>query len=83
MAQAQTRSEPIDAAGHVETHGKRGVWVPPGLTLEELMIGAAALQERYGMDCYTARSMVSTVISAVRAIGPEASSDNGGRDQKA
>ena len=53
-------------AGHVESFRQRGVWVPDGMTAEEIMVGAAVLEEKYEVEHYTARSMVRLVLEAIR-----------------
>src|SRR6185436_13939211 len=56
-----------DMSGCLASYEGRGLWVPPGMTAQEIMIGAAAL-ERFGVEHYEARSMVREVLSAIRDI---------------
>jgi hypothetical protein len=54
--------------GAVKAFGSRGVWVPKGMAAAEIMAGAAALQKRFKVDHYEARSMARAVLEAARAF---------------
>jgi len=54
-------------AGRTEAYEERGVWVPNGLSVDEVMTAAAALERKYDFDPYTARSIVRTVLLAIRS----------------
>lgn len=64
--QKQATDRPDAGAGHAESFGQRGVWVPPGLTAREIMVGAAVLESKFGIEHYEARSMVRWVLQAIR-----------------
>lgn len=53
-----------------EGYGDRGVFVPDGMTAAEIMLGAAAIESRFGLDHYEARSIVRVVLAALRADQP-------------
>ena len=53
--------------GTIEAVGERGVWVPPGMTANEIMRGAEVLETMFEVEHYQARSMVREVLAAVRA----------------
>jgi hypothetical protein len=55
------------ALGAPEAFGLRGVWVPAGMTAREIIEGARVLSEQFGVEHYEARSMVRTVLEAIRA----------------
>ncbi len=61
----------------IETYEGRGVWVPPGMTAHEIMIGAAVLVEKFGVEHYEARSMVRWVLEAIRNM-PDATPQSTG-----
>ncbi len=53
--------------GRVETFEGRGVWVPNGITAEEIAKAAEAVEDRFAIDKHIARSIAITVLQAVRA----------------
>jgi len=56
--------------GSTQSVGERGVWVPEGLTGDEIMAGAQALTRLFAVEHYEARSMARAVLTAVRRLGP-------------
>lgn len=50
-----------------QAYGDRGVYVPDGMSALEIMEGAAALEREYEVAPYTARSMVRSVLRAIKA----------------
>lgn len=62
--------DPIPSnGGSVEVYGGRGIWVPEGMTAAEIVLGGRAVEDRYDLDKFTARSIVMTVLETVRAAG--------------
>lgn len=60
--------EAMGKAGSCQSYGERGVWVPEGMTAAEIMVGAAALEQHFGVAPFESRSMVRAVLSAIRSI---------------
>ena len=56
----------------LQVYGSRGLWVPKGMTAGDIMIGTEVLEQRFGVEHYTARSMVRAVLEALRNRAPEA-----------
>lgn len=48
----------------------RGVFVPFGMSAEEIMLGAKALEDRFDVPPYLSRAMVREVLSAVQGAKP-------------
>jgi hypothetical protein len=64
-------TQPLDRpgqAGDVGVYGKRGVYVPDGMTAAEIMIGASAIEKKFGIEHYEARSIVRDVIAAIKTL---------------
>jgi hypothetical protein len=55
------------APGEGQIYEGHGVWVPPGMTARDIMVGAAVLERDFEISHYTARSIVRAIL---RAIGP-------------
>ena len=53
--------------GTIESYGERGVWVPHGLDVADLMIGAFAIKREFDLGEYEARSIVKEVLQAIQA----------------
>ncbi len=62
-------SEP-GQGGTIQKYGERGVWVPDGMTVDEIMIGADALIKGYDANEFEARNMVIAVLGAIRRNSP-------------
>jgi hypothetical protein len=62
--------------GKIDGYGGRGVFVPPGMTAAEIMIGARVLTERWDVQHYEARSMVRDVLEAIRSAPSEEDGGN-------
>lgn len=50
-----------------QSYGLRGVYVPRGMTADEIMIGAEVLERAFDVEPYTSRSMVRAVLAAIRS----------------
>jgi hypothetical protein len=57
----------LEIGGESDAYEGRGVWVPDGMTAAEIMEGARVLEDKFGVEHYTARSMVRNVLEAIRA----------------
>ena len=53
--------------GRLEVYEGRGIWVPNGMTADEIAEGARALSERFHVDKHTARMMAVTLLEAIRS----------------
>ena len=62
--------------GTIARYRGRGVFVPPGMTAAEIMIGARVLEERWDIQHYQARDMVRDVLEAIRSACREVDGGN-------
>jgi hypothetical protein len=53
-----------------------GVFVPKGMSAEEIMRGAAVLERRFDVVPFVSRSMVIAVLSAIRGHQGNSGSEN-------
>ena len=53
-------------AGTVEKYGKRGVWVPEGMSAADIMAGAQVLERDFGITPFTSREAMRAILSAIR-----------------
>jgi hypothetical protein len=53
-------------AGTIEEHEGRGVWVPKGMNVRDIMAGASALERQFEIAPYTARDMAIAVLQAAQ-----------------
>lgn len=64
--QDRENSDSSRNAGTIERYKGRGVFVPKGLSVEEIMIGAEALEEQFDVAPYTSRDFAISVLLAVK-----------------
>jgi hypothetical protein len=57
--------------GELGVFGRRGVYVPPGMSARDIMVAAHALEARFDVAPYEARRMVRVVLSALDNSAPE------------
>ena len=66
--------EDILGRGTTVVRGEHAIWVPEGMTIEEMEAGAGVLERKFAVDTYTARSMTAAVLAAIRQ--PDAKADD-------
>ena len=57
-------------AGTIEGYGKRGVWVPDGMSARDIMEGAHVLEDMFDVPPYESREMMRAILAV---ISPSAS----------
>jgi hypothetical protein len=57
--------------GTIEGFEGRGVYVPPGMTAREVMVGARVLEKMYDVPPYESRSMTRAILRAIREGGSD------------
>ena len=64
------RDDPLGIwkGGSAQAVGLRGVWVPDGMTGEMVLAGAKVLEDEFGVDPYTSRTMARKVWAAIEAV---------------
>lgn len=71
----ETRNEYIREAirngeGTIESYRGRGVWVPAGLTAEQIVEGAMILESYWGIGRFTSELMAIDVLTAKKKVTP-------------
>lgn len=56
-------------SGTIQGFAGRGVFVPEGLTAEEIMAGAAVLERRFDIAPYISRVIVCDILLAIKQRG--------------
>ena len=51
--------------GECQAYEGHGVWVPPGMTSREIVLGAKALERDFEVDFYRAQAMVRSIFWAI------------------